>query len=377
MTKQLPSFPPQPRVVITYEAGAACRSEEEELPFVIAVMADLGGDGDRSDSKGACFEYVDSQSFASFLTRIRPRLLLEVPDLPNGGQRQVDIVIRSMDDFSSSAVATALRRIRGGTASGMGAECSAHAVDGTSVSEEFDACVERQVQAIVGHRKFLALEAVWRGLHRLVVACDGPAGSKLKVLDITKPTLREQLSRNFDSDWREGALFRSLNARDDLTPRETVVGCIVGDYYFGSDAEDLELLDHIGRFCEAVHVPFISGAAPSLVGLRTWGELRQDTLDQKADQSSTGSAWHLLREKPYSRYLYLAMPRYLADCHASREHASATQPAGVEADPAPKCWANSAYLMAENLVRAFRQFGWFARIRGLETGGAVSELSAG
>ena len=37
-------------------------------------------------------------------------------------------------------------------------------------------------------------------------------------------------------------------------------------------------------------------------------------------------------------------------------------------------WANSAYAMAVNINRAFKEFGWCSRIRGVESGGAVEGL---
>ena len=37
-------------------------------------------------------------------------------------------------------------------------------------------------------------------------------------------------------------------------------------------------------------------------------------------------------------------------------------------------WSNAAYAMATNITRAFREYGWCSRIRGIESGGAVENL---
>ncbi len=39
-------------------------------------------------------------------------------------------------------------------------------------------------------------------------------------------------------------------------------------------------------------------------------------------------------------------------------------------------WANAAYAMGVNINRAFNEYGWCSRIRGIESGGSVEELPA-
>ena len=44
------------------------------------------------------------------------------------------------------------------------------------------------------------------------------------------------------------------------------------------------------------------------------------------------------------------------------------------ADHSRYTWANSAYAMAVNINRSFKEYGWCSRIRGIESGGAVPNL---
>jgi len=72
------------------------------------------------------------------------------------------------------------------------------------------------------------------------------------------------------------------------------------------------------------------------------------------------------------------MPRFLARL----PYGAKTQP--VEefsfeedtegADHSKYTWANSAYAMATNITRAFKLYGWCARIRGAESGGMIEGL---
>src|SRR5690606_29577354 len=88
--------------------------------------------------------------------------------------------------------------------------------------------------------------------------------------------------------------------------------------------------------------------------------------------------WRTLRESEDSRYLGLTMPRVLA-----------RQPYGEKSDPVEEfafeeefpdgshdnyAWMNSAYAMAANVNRAYKEFGWTVRIRGVESGGLVENL---
>jgi type VI secretion system protein ImpC len=67
----------------------------------------------------------------------------------------------------------------------------------------------------------------------------------------------------------------------------------------------------------------------------------------------------------------------------------ARQPYGAKSDPVEEfdfeedtegadsnkyCWANSAFAMATNINRSFKEYGWCSRIRGIESGGAVEGL---
>ena len=45
-----------------------------------------------------------------------------------------------------------------------------------------------------------------------------------------------------------------------------------------------------------------------------------------------------------------------------------------DADHSKYTWANSAYAMGVNITRSFKMYGWCSRIRGIESGGAVTNL---
>ncbi len=110
----------------------------------------------------------------------------------------------------------------------------------------------------------------------------------------------------------------------------------------------------------------------------SWGELANPRDLTKIFQTPEYAAWRSMRESDDSKYVGLAMPRFLA-----------RMPYGAKTNPVEEfefeedtsgaksekyTWANAAYAMAVNINRAFKLYGWCSRIRGVESGGAVEGL---
>jgi type VI secretion system protein ImpC len=112
----------------------------------------------------------------------------------------------------------------------------------------------------------------------------------------------------------------------------------------------------------------------------SWQELANPRDLTKIFQTPEYAAWRSMRESEDARYIGLAMPRFLARL----PYGAKTDPVeefdfeeDVEgADHSKYTWANSAFAMAVNINRAFKEFGWCTRIRGVESGGAVEGLPA-
>jgi type VI secretion system protein ImpC len=135
----------------------------------------------------------------------------------------------------------------------------------------------------------------------------------------------------------------------------------------------------MAKISAAAHAPFIAGADPAVMQMDSWAELSNPARSYR-DISSTPeyAAWRSLRESEDSRYVGLAMPRFLARL----PYGAKTDPVeefdfeeeAEGADSSKYTWANSAYAMATNINRAFKLYGWCSRIRGVESGGAVDGL---
>jgi type VI secretion system protein ImpC len=152
----------------------------------------------------------------------------------------------------------------------------------------------------------------------------------------------------------------------------------VGDYYFDHSAPDVELLSGMAQIAAASHAPFIAAAAPTTMQMDSWGELANPRDLTKIFQTPEYAAWRSMRESDDSKYVGLAMPRFLS----RMPYGAKTNPVEefefeedtTGADSGKYTWCNAAYAMAVNINRAFKLYGWCSRIRGVESGGAVEGL---
>lgn len=344
-----------PRTRINYAVETAGAEISVELPFVSGVLADLSGNLDASPQPVADrkFIQIDADNFDAVMEGFLPRLELVVPDLLAGeGEFRIELAMRGMEDFSPESI---LRRYPALIQSG------------------------EMLSAILHHEAFQHLERSWRGLHYLVHNTETDEHLKIRVLNISKRELTRLMKRYSAGEWKQSPLFKKLYEEPFGMPGGEPYGCLVGDYPFDNTPADIELLAAMGRICAAIHAPFIAAASPALLGMASWQELGHPRDLTRIFMTPEYAQWRSLRESENSRYIALTLPRFLGRL----PYGGGTNPIGIldtfdeitgEADAESYVWCNAAYAMAVNINRAFRTYGWCARIRGVESGGVVEGL---
>lgn len=243
---------------------------------------------------------------------------------------------------------------------------------------EIDDALATQVNAILHHPEFQALEAAWRGLHFLVRRTDSDTLLKIRLLDIGKRELARTLRKFRGTAWDQSPLFRKIYEEEYGQFGGEPFGILVGDYLFDHHPEDVQLLADIAKIAAAAHAPFLAGAAPSLMQMETWRELANPRDLTRIFQTPEYAVWRAMRTDEDTRYIGLCMPHILArlpygpgtdpqDDWAFSEHADG-------ADTTRFLWINAAYALAANITRAFALYGWCTRIRGIDGGGVVDGL---
>jgi len=237
-----------------------------------------------------------------------------------------------------------------------------------------------QMNMILHHEDFQKLEGTWRGLKYLVDNSDPDEMLKIRVLNITKNDLRKTMRRYKGTGWDQSPIFKKLYEEEYGQFGGEPYGCLVGDYHFDHSAPDVELLGEMARVAAAAHAPFIAGASPATLQMSSWQELSNPRDLTKIFSNTEYAAWRGLRESDDSKYVGLCMPRYLS----RMPYGAKTNPVeefAFEEDTeggshAKYTWSNSAFAMAANINRSFKEYGWCTSIRGVESGGIVTDLPA-
>lgn len=241
-----------------------------------------------------------------------------------------------------------------------------------------DQKLSEQINLILHHSEFQQIESAWRGLHYMINNTETDEYLKVRVLNITKTELAKNLKRYKGVGWDQSPVFKKVYEAEYGQFGGEPYGCIVGDYYFDHSPKDVEMLAEIAKISAAAHVPFIAAASPSTLQMDSWQELTNPRDLTKIFSTPDYAPWRSLRQSDDSRYIGLAMPRFLARYPYGAKTNPVEEFAFEEdtgfADHTRYTWANSAYAMATNINRSFKEYGWCSRIRGIESGGAVSNL---
>ena len=247
-----------------------------------------------------------------------------------------------------------------------------------AIIAEIDHKLTDQINFVIHDDKFQQLEGAWRGLHYLVNRTETDEMLKIRFMPLSKKELHKTLRKFKGTAWDQSPLFKRVYEEEYGQLGGEPIACMVGDYHFDQSPQDVEMLAGIAQIAAAAHTPFITGAAPSLLQMDSWQELANPRDLTKIFSTPEYAGWRSLRESEDSRYLGLAMPRFLSRL----PYGAKTEP--VEdfdfeedtsgTDARKYTWANSAYAMAANINRSFKEYGWCSRIRGVESGGAVEGL---
>ncbi|MEM8850075.1 MAG: type VI secretion system contractile sheath large subunit [Pseudomonadota bacterium] len=248
-----------------------------------------------------------------------------------------------------------------------------------AVLAKLDQKLSDQVNAIMHHDEFQKLEASWRGLAYTVNNSETDSTLRVKVMNISKQELQGMFRAYPGARWDQSPLHQRIYEAEFGTLGGKPFGALIGDYYFGFGAGDVNLLRDISKIAAAAHAPFVSGASPELLGMDGWNELGTPPDLSEVFETPDYAKWNTLRESENSRYLALTLPRALARDPYNQDSVSHVEEFNFEEETdghgAQKyAWMNAAHALAVNINRAHKEHGWTVQIRGVQSGGEVLNL---
>ena len=242
---------------------------------------------------------------------------------------------------------------------------------------ELDRLISEQLSEVMHAPEFQALESAWTGLHYLCKQTSTGTQQKIKLFNASKRDLVKDFKTAIDFD--QSALFKKVYEEEFGTFGGAPFGTLIGQYQISRQPEDMYFIDQMSHIAAAAHAPFIASAAPQLFGLETFTELGKPRDMGKVFDTVEYAKWKSFRESEDSRYVGLALPRFLGRLPYNPIDGEVTEGFNfVEdvdgTDHDKYLWCNAAFAFAARLTSAFENYGWCAAIRGVEGGGLVEDL---
>ena len=243
---------------------------------------------------------------------------------------------------------------------------------------EIDDLLTKQLNAIMHHPEFQALESSWRGLHEFVFGTETSSRLKIRLMSVSKKELLNDLETAVDFD--VSVLFKKVYEEEYGTFGGNPYSVLIGDYYFGRHPQDVALLERISKVAAAAHAPFIAASSPALFDMKSFTELGVPRDMSKIFESAELVTWKAFRESEDSRYVALTLPRYLSRLPYGAKTVPVEQFSYEEdvdgKDHDKYLWANASYQLGLRITDAFAKYGWTTAIRGVEGGGKVEGMTA-
>lgn len=243
---------------------------------------------------------------------------------------------------------------------------------------QLDKKLSAQMNEIMHAPEFQQIEGAWRGLAYLIFQSETDAMLKIRVMNISKSELYRHLRQFPNAAWDQSTLFKKVYEEEFGQLGGQPYGCLIGDYYFSHLPTDVQLLRDLSKIAGAAHAPFFAAADSTLMGMDTWNELMNPRDLSKVFDTPDYAAWRSLRDSDDARYIGLCLPRVLSRLPYGAKSEPVAEFGFEEETDGHKgekyAWMNAAYAMAANINRAFKEYGWCARIRGVQSGGEVENL---
>ena len=251
---------------------------------------------------------------------------------------------------------------------------------------EIDAAISDQLDAVLHHPRFLALEGRWRGLAWLISGIEPGRRIKARLLPVSWAELCRDFERALEFD--QSITFRRIYEEEFGMPGGEPYGLMVIDHPVrhrpgpGAPTDDVSGLAQLSAIAAAAFMPTVLSLDPSALDIDTYSDL-EGVRDVTAPlRNPDHQRWRSLAGRADMRFLALALPRLLArrpwaddpgrlDRFRYTEHA----PTGAH-----RVWMSAGYAFAACAVRAFAENNWPADVRGAEIdrvgGGLVVDLPA-
>ncbi len=233
-----------------------------------------------------------------------------------------------------------------------------------------DMILNRQINAIMHHPRFQALEASWRGLMYLLECKNELKNVHVRILNLNWQELSRDLMNAIDFD--QSQLFKAIYTNEFDQPGGKPFGLLICDYYANPKQDkrspnDIYVLHALTGVAAAAFSPCLIGVDPHFFNVEHLSELETLVDFTRIFEHPSYEKWKRVRQSPDARFLNLMLVRFCLrtpytllddriDHFCFQEDSFTTS---------HYLWGNSAYCLGAVIMRSFAQTGWFYDIKGI------------
>lgn len=238
-----------------------------------------------------------------------------------------------------------------------------------------DETLSAQINEILHHPSFQALESAWRGLKHLVDRVDFKENIRVEMLNAT----RHELQDDFEDapEISKSGLYKLVYSREFGTFGGEPYGMICANYDFGPGSEDIELLRNCAAVSAIAHAPFVANAGPEFFGEKSFHSLPRLQDLGAMFEGPQYKNWHAFRDSEDARNVGLCLPRFLlrlpyGDNGISVRSFNFQENCTGHHDR--YLWGHSSLAFATRVADSFAKYRWCPNIIGPSSGGQVHNL---
>lgn len=240
---------------------------------------------------------------------------------------------------------------------------------------EIDRRLSAQVNEILHHPDFQAMESTWRSLKFLIDRVDFRENLRVEMLNVSK----EDLLKDFEDapEVVKSGLYRLAYSNEYGVFGGKPYGLMCANFDFGPGAQDMELLRKCAAVAAMAHAPLIANAGPGFFGEKNFLNLPNLKDLQSLLGGPQYARWHSFRDSEDSRYVGLCLPRFLLRLPYGEQ----TIPVkafnfheDVVGSHERYLWGYASIALATRVADSFAKYRWSPNIIGPQSGGAVENL---
>lgn len=394
------------RVNLVYETKVGDKAVEVELPFKLMVLADF-----TRDERSEYFEDqqpikldAEGHDVAVVFRKLQPELKIKTTNCLQGDDSEllIELKFENLQDFSPRHIlqqVSWLQKIQqfcdALLRASEGSDLELRDEDKTFIEsvlknegvtlEELQANRQglgwlvssleqrlcEQLDEILHHAEFAAMESSWRALGFLVERTDFSENCEIAVINISKQGLADDFEDA--AEVSQSYYYQLLYSDEYGQYGGRPYGAVIADFEFDPTAPDMRLLQRLASVSAVAHAPFIAAAGAEFFSINSFSEFSRLRDLASIFSQPAYVKWSSFRESEDSRYVGLTLPRFLLREAWQTEIDSLQYEEKVRDKDKQLLWGNAAFAFATRLLDSFANYRWCLNCTG-ESSGKVDGL---